>query len=510
MTKSNKAEKKLKILFLYPNLNMSTLVPNAISILSAVLKADGFKNIDLFDTTFYDTKEDSKDEDRVKTGQVQPFNFDERGIKLKQSDMFQDFVQKIEQFNPDVIYASIVEDTFPIFKKFMEPIENRKITVLAGGVFPTSAPEIVARLNYVDFICLGEGEGAILDLSNALEDDKDPSGIPNLWVKKNGTIVAKNPIRSALDVNSLPVQDLSIFEDVTLHRPMMGKIYRMAPVETQRGCPYACTFCNSPEKNVLYDDQSAGDFFRKRTMKNVHTELKELVEKYRIEYIFFVTDTFLAMSDSEFDEFCEMYSEFKLPFFMNTRPETITEYRAKKLKEVNCSRVNIGVEHGNQKFRADVVGRNYKNEFAIKAFNLMFDAGISTVANSIVGYPDETRELVFDTIELARKLKCDDLNAFTFAPYHGTSLRLLCEDKNYIDPDALAHIYTHDSMLTMPTLSKSEIRGLMKTFVFYARLPKSCWEEIKLAELETKEGLAKYDELLTLYSENSFKQAVES
>ena len=32
--------KKLKILFLYPNLNMSTLVPNAISIFTAVLKAE--------------------------------------------------------------------------------------------------------------------------------------------------------------------------------------------------------------------------------------------------------------------------------------------------------------------------------------------------------------------------------------------------------------------------------------------------------------------------------------
>jgi anaerobic magnesium-protoporphyrin IX monomethyl ester cyclase len=478
---------------------MSTLVPNAISILSAVLKAGGFKNIDLFDTTFYGSKEDSKDENRVKTGQVQPFSFNEKGIKLKQSDMFQDFVKKIEQFNPDVIYASIVEDTFPIFKKFMELIESRKITVLAGGISPTSAPEIVARLSYVDFVCLGEGEGAILDLSNALEEGKDPSDILNLWVKKNEAIVAKNPIRSALDVNSLPVQDLSIFEDFTLHRPMMGGIYRMAPVETQRGCPYACTFCNSPEKNVLYDDQNAGDFFRKRSMENVHTELKELIEKYRIEYIFFITDTFLAMSESEFDEFCEMYSEFKLPFFMNTRPETITEYRAKKLKEINWSRVNIGVEHGNQKYRANVVGRNYKNEFAVNAFNLMYDAGISTVANSIIGYPDETRELVFDTIALARKLKCDDLNAFTFAPYHGTSLRLLCESKNYINPDALAHIYTNDSMLTMPTLSKSEIRGLMKTFVLYVRLPKSYWEEIKLAEQETKEGLAKYDELMTLY-----------
>ena len=45
--------KKLKILFLYPNINMRTLVPNAISILVAALKRAGFKNIDLFDTTFY-------------------------------------------------------------------------------------------------------------------------------------------------------------------------------------------------------------------------------------------------------------------------------------------------------------------------------------------------------------------------------------------------------------------------------------------------------------------------
>ena len=44
--------KKLKILFLYPNFHMSTLVPNGIAILVAWLKRDGFKNIDLFETTF--------------------------------------------------------------------------------------------------------------------------------------------------------------------------------------------------------------------------------------------------------------------------------------------------------------------------------------------------------------------------------------------------------------------------------------------------------------------------
>ena len=98
--------KNLRILFLYPNLNMSTLVPNAISILTAVLKKDGFKNIDLFDTTFYQTDGLSKDSDRVKLSQVQPFNYEDRDINLKTSDMYKDFEEKVNKFKPDIIFAS--------------------------------------------------------------------------------------------------------------------------------------------------------------------------------------------------------------------------------------------------------------------------------------------------------------------------------------------------------------------------------------------------------------------
>ena len=497
--------KKLKILFLYPNLNMSTLVPNAISILSATLKHSGFKNIDLFDTTFYESDGLSKDQDRVKVGQVQPFNFDEKNIQLKTTDMYKDFVEKVEKFKPDIIFASVVEDTYPIFINFMNTIKDKNIACLVGGVFPSSAPEKVIKLDFVNYVCRGEGEGALVDLANALEEGKDPKNIKNLWVKKNGKIVARNSIRPALDVNNLPVQDLSIFEDISLHRPMMGKIYRMAPVETQRGCPYACRFCNSPEKNEFYNKESAGRFFRKRTMKNLHTELKEIISKYGIEYVFFITDTFLAMSEKEFDEFCEMYSEFKLPFWMNTRPETVTERRAKKLKEIGCERTNIGIEHGNPKFRTDVVGRNYKNDVVLKSFDIMYDVGLSTQSNCILGYPDETRELIFDTIELTRNVKCNDINAFVFTPYHGTALRNVCERKNYIGKDSLSHLYAIDSMLTMPTISKEEIRGLIKTFILYARMPRSYWQEIKIAESETDEGIKKYEELMNLYLKE-FKQ----
>jgi len=478
---------------------MRTLVPNAISILSAVLKMDGFQNVELFDTTFYEPEGVSMDEERVELANLQPFDFKDRDITPKTSNMYKDFEKKVDEFKPDIIFASVVEDTYPIFINFMNTIKNKKIPCLAGGVFPSSVPERVLKLDFVNYVCRGEGEGALVDLANALEEDKDPCKIKNLWVKKNGKIVARNSIRPALDVNTLPTQDLSIFEDISLHRPMMGKIYRMAPVETQRGCPYACKFCNSPEKNELYNTERASRFFRKREMKHVHQEIKEIISKHSIEYIMFITDTFLAMSEKEFDEFCEMYSEFKLPFWMNTRPETVTERRAKKLKEVGCERTNIGVEHGNQKFRADVVGRGYKNEIAIRAFDIMYDVGLSTQSNNIVGYPDETRELIFDTIELTRNLKCKDINAFTFTPYHGTALRDICERKNYIDKESLSYIFATDSMLTMPTISKEEIRGLIKTFVLYARMPRSYWKEIKIAESETDEGVKKYNELMNLY-----------
>ena len=60
-------------------------------------------------------------------------------------------------------------------------------------------------------------------------------------------------------------------------------------------------------------------------------------ENRGVEYNYFWADTFLAMNKKEFEEFCEMYSEIKLPFWMQTRPETITDYNMKKLKEVGVN-----------------------------------------------------------------------------------------------------------------------------------------------------------------------------
>lgn len=101
-------------------------------------------------------------------------------------------------------------------------------------------------------------------------------------------------------------------------------------------------------------------------MKNIESELLFLTKKWDAEYVYFLSDTFLAMNNDEFNEFIRIYSKIRLPFWMQTRPETLTQERADKLKEVGCHRVSIGLEHGNEEFRKKVLKKSYQNEQMIK------------------------------------------------------------------------------------------------------------------------------------------------
>ena len=48
--------------------------------------------------------------------------------------------------------------------------------------------------------------------------------------------------------------------------------------------------------------------------------------------------------------------------------------------------------------------RNVKDEVQIRAFEIASQHKYTSCANSIIGMPDETRELIFDTINFVRKL----------------------------------------------------------------------------------------------------------
>ena len=188
--------------------------------------------------------------------------------------------------------------------------------------------------------------------------------------KKEGKII-KNPLGKLIDIRHLPPLDFGIFEEKRLHVMMRGKMYKMLPVETHRGCPYKCTFCGSPSDVEKYKNSELKQiFYRVFSLKKIQEDLNYYVERYNPGYIYFTADTFLSISRKELDEFCDIYKKFKIPFFIQSRPETLSDYKIKKLKEVGLARYAVGIEHGNEKYRANMLKRLYTNKNLLKSLKI--------------------------------------------------------------------------------------------------------------------------------------------
>jgi len=495
----------INVLFLYPNTFGMNMIPQAMALFSSLLKKEGH-NVEIFDSTYYavDFGLDSDGTSMDKLSVV-PFNMEDKGIRIKDTSWTDDLRKQVERFKPDLLALSTTEDMYELGLKFLDEIKDykikNKVPVIAGGVFPTFAPEIVSKADLIDIVCVGEGENSLIELCKRIENQEDYSDLTNCWIKKNGEVIKKNPISKPVNINNNPIIDISLFEENRLYRPMAGKIYKMFPVETIRGCPYTCTFCNSPDQMRLYNNTTGGGFFRKKNINLISKELKHFKNNLGVEYNYFWADTFLAMSKSEFEEFCDMYSEIKIPFWFQTRPKTINDYNMKRLAEVGLDRISFGVEHGNEKFRREVLDRRWSNDKIIEKLKIPPKYGIKFSVNNITGFPKETKKLAFDTIELNRNINSDNTNINTFVPFHGTPLRKLCEELGYIKPETITKCIVAEPIMDMPQYPKHEIKGITKCFNLYVKFPKSRWKEIERSEKDDEEGNKIFSELSEEYLE---------
>lgn len=480
----------------------SALVPINLSQLSACLKENGFE-VELFDATFYKTEEISFEQKRVDLLQIKPFDYADKGLHFKDTDIYEDLVKKISEFKPDLVGITLVEDTWEQAKSLLEKIKQFDIPVIAGGVFVTAAPEEVISNEIIDMACLGEGEEALVELCQKMSKGEDFSTIKNLWVRKNGRII-KNPLRPLTDIDKLPYIDYDIFGQERLGRPMFGKIYTMIHVEMDRGCPNQCAYCAAPSLKNFFLEQGCGAYYRRKKIPRLMAEMEHLVKKYQPDYINFNSETFLAKPLEELKEFAKEYKEkIHLPFWAQTRPETITEEKMAILKEMGCDSMNFGIEHGNEEFRAKVLNRYGSNKQLIDGIRLVEKYQIPYTANNIIGFPDETRELIFDTIELNRQLNPRTINCCIFAPYKGTVLYKYCLEKGYLDKDSNAR-FLIDSKLKIGSLGPDELRGLQRTFPLYVKFPKSEWAEIEIAEKFDERGNKVLEEYKKIYREKYF------
>lgn len=507
-----KERKNFKVLLVYPNLPLMLVPPLSMAIFTDLLKKKGY-TVDLFDTTSYIPEEvNSSPQNRTTYLQARDFSDeDDLGVSIK-TDLYGDYKKKVLEFKPDLIIYSIVEDAFIKALKMMDVIEDYDCVKISGGVLPTADPEYVLNTKQINFIALGEGEITLAEVAEAVRKKEDLKTLKGTWYKDDNGKIIKNPRNKLVDINvSLP--DYSLFDPRRFFRPMGGKIFKTIPVETYRGCPYKCTFCNSPMHNTQVKQENiAHDFLRRKTIENVRKELLDLKKLYSPEFIYFVDDSFLARPKKEIFEFCEMYEEFKIPFWFNTRPENCKSDYLIALKKVGAYRISFGIECGNPDFRQKVLLRKPSNQEIIDSFKRIHASGISFSANLIIGFPGETRELVMETVELVKQIKgYDTITVSIFTPYRGTVLQKVAVKNGWLDKDHITIHTTSSSVLKMPSpyLSSKDIDGLMKTIPLYIYFPKSEWKNIRKAEENDDEGKKIYEHYSSIYKENFLKNSQE-
>ena len=112
------------------------------------------------------------------------------------------------------------------------------ITVFGGPEPPVTKADLFTRYPFMDMVVLQEGEHTLCDLLLCA----DPRSVPGLLINDQGQLL-RTPARSRIDdLDQLPSPYLTgVFAQLMADNPT---VEWNAVIETNRGCPYACTFCD--------------------------------------------------------------------------------------------------------------------------------------------------------------------------------------------------------------------------------------------------------------------------
>ncbi len=367
----------------------------------------------------------------------------------------------VAEWQPDVLAFSAVSPQFAFVQRIFRDLQPFKPFTILGGQHATLAPECLEQTPGLDAICVGEGEYPLLELVQALARGERPEQIQNLWIKRPDGTVARNPTRPFhANLDDLPFADVDLFD----YQAIIDSDFNTALLMFSRGCPFKCTFCS----NHALREKQCGVYVRFRSPASCLEEIRGVVGRYRVKALYFNDDCFTA-NRKFVTEFCRAYpAEFKLPFDINARPETLTDETCRMLKAAGCRRVCIGIESGSEPFRREVLGRHQTNAQIEAGFAACRRAGLKTKSFNIVGFPHETPALHAETVALNARINPDSVIVGIFEPYPGTQLADVCLQAGFLDRAQAdgAFVGRTDTVLRMPQFPREEVLRCFRTFAY--------------------------------------------
>ena len=377
-------------------------------------------------------------------------------MRIAPEDKPRDITRRLERVSPDLLCLSLTSSQW-LRAAELSPALRAELCLpsVAGGLFPTFAPEVVLASGGFDHVCIGEGEQAMLELVTCLDEGGVPAehSIDKIWSAGGPRPGLRPP---PADIDTLPFVD----------RRFLGEENGVVHMFTQRGCPFSCAYCAGGAIGDLFGK----GFVRRRSVENVLRELAALREEGPVNYVIFLDDTF-THRPAWVASFCEAYGKgFNVPFSIQARVDTVTPAMLRQLAEAGCHHMTFGVESGSPEIRRRILNRPMSDERIAEAFAMAREAGIMVTANYMIGLPHERAADIEMTLALNERIDPDDFGWAVFYPFPGTALFDLCGAEGFLPENWAELPARHDrSILAMPQLGKEEIRRYHERFAAVRR-----------------------------------------
>jgi anaerobic magnesium-protoporphyrin IX monomethyl ester cyclase len=329
-------------------------------------------------------------------------------------------IDQINHEQPALVGLSFLSTTsYPYAKMLAREIRttNQQVKLAFGGVFASlNASLVKLQCPEVDFVCRGDGEQLLLDLLANLENPQDVASLT--WMN-NGQVV-QNPNRAMerqLDQWPFPDREslkLDYVESMPLDVPVVLSMRRFTTMQTSRGCPWPCIFCDIP----IFNEGK----WRARSPQHVVAELKYL-EELGYESVGFVDDHFL-LQPKRIEAICNGIMEAKLSirWGIEGRVDSVAQHLFPAMAKANCGAMMFGIESGSQKI-LDRLKKEQTLDQVTTAVKNAKKAGVEIVHGFFtVGNPDEKIEDMEATFDFASALPLDTFGFNRLCVYRGTPL----------------------------------------------------------------------------------------
>ncbi len=325
------------------------------------------------------------------SGCIAAYAFDEPKIKSEcrlagfvyTHEPIAEAVKKIE--NPFIAAFSCSVWNYEYNKALAKELKRKypEVIIVFGGHNVLREFETFEECPEADILIYREGEEAFRQIVLSLLENGALSDIANIAYKKDGRYIKTNEASFCLSEYPSPYLT-GVFDSIA-----DGETNFSAILETNRGCPFQCSFC---------DWGTLGSKVRLFPMERIKAEM-DWIAAHKIEYVYCADGNFgLFDRDEEIAEYIISLKE-ATGYPKNFRV-CFTKNRTEFVKKI-CMRFN---EHGLDKAQTlsfqslspvtlENIGRkNISLEHFRQLMNEYSRCGISTSSELILGLPGETKE----------------------------------------------------------------------------------------------------------------------